>query len=354
MSLQAARESIDQIDEQMIQLLRQRGQIVQEIGRIKGASGRAVYDPAREAQLLDKLTSGNLAPLDKEAVVAIYRQIIAACRNLQRPLRVVFLGPQYTFSHIAALQYFGQTAELSSTAAIEEIFSTVERGAADYGIVPIENSIQGVEARTLDCLFESNLLVCAESYVPIHLHLLANCDLEQVQAVHSHPQPLGQCRRWLRANLPEAELVHESSTAAAAAAIIEEPYHAAIAAAEAADAYGLQVLASDIEDQADNRTRFLVIGQHSASSSGRDKTSLVFTTEHQSGALYRALAPFGDHNINLTLIQSRPARGAVTGPYYFYVDFDGHADSVEVAEAVEALRECCSFVKILGSYPDAG
>ncbi len=354
MSLEEARQEVDQIDQQIIELLRQRGQVVQEIGRIKGESGHAVYDPAREAQLLDALAAGQLDPLDKETVIAIYRQIIAACRNLQRPLRVAYLGPQYTFSHVAALQYFGPTADLSSTFGVEEVFAAVEHDTADYGIVPIENSIQGVEARTMDCLFEANLSICAETHVAVHLHLLANCAINEIEAVHSHPQPLGQCRLWLRTNLPQIELIHESSTAAAAAAVADEARHAAIATPEAADAYGLKILASNIEDHPDNRTRFLVIGHHSAAPTGKDKTSLVFTTEHRSGALYRALAPFSAHGINLTLIQSRPARGAVPGPYYFYVDFDGHADSVNIREAVAGLSEYCSFVKILGSYPVAG
>lgn len=354
MSLEKAREQIDRIDGQIVDLLRQRGLVAQEIGRIKGTTGQAVHDPAREAQLLDRLTRGDLSPLDKAAIVAIYRQIIAASRNLQRPLQVAFLGPEYTFSHVAALQYFGPTSRLSAVSAIEEVFTAVEQQNADYGIVPIENSIQGVEARTIDCLYETDLSICAESYVPIHLHLLANCELDQIEALHSHPQPLGQCRRWLRANLPGAQLINESSTAAAARAIVDAPYHAAIAAAEAASAYGLQILASNIEDDPNNRTRFLVIGHHTAAPSGADKTSIVFTTEHRAGALYRALASFSAHGLNMTLIQSRPARGAVSGPYYFYVDLQGHADNIEVSEAVDALRPHCSFVKILGSYPSAG
>jgi chorismate mutase/prephenate dehydratase len=352
MSLEKARAQIDQIDNQIVSLLRQRGDVAQQIGRIKGASGQAVHDPAREAQLLARLTQGELSPLDKTAIETIYRQIIAASRNLQRPVQVAFLGPKYTFSHVAALQYFGPGAQLSTLSAIEEVFSAVEQQSADYGIVPIENSIQGVEARTLDCLYETSLCICAESYVPIHLHLLANCKIDEIQVLHSHPQPLGQCRRWLRANLPNVRLVNESSTAAAARAIADQPQHAAIAAAEAAPAYELKVLASNIEDDPNNRTRFLVIGHHSVVPSGVDKTSIVFTTEHRAGALYRALASFSAHGLNLTLIQSRPARGAVAG-YYFYVDLYGHADSVEVSEAVEALRAHCSFVKILGSYPSA-
>ena len=354
MSLDEARKEIDGIDKQIVELLRQRGCVSQQIGRIKGTTGQVVYDPAREAQLLEKLTSGDLEPLDADALAAIYRQILAVSRSLQAPLRVAYLGPQYTFSHVAAIDYFGPAAQLAATTSIEEAFAAVERNAADYAIVPIENTIQGVEARALDCLFESKLSICAETCVPIHLHLVANCEMDDIECLHSHPQPLGQCRLWLRTNLPDAELVNESSTAAAAQAIAHQPHHAAIATAEAADAYGLQILASDIEDQADNRTRFLVIGHHSAPPSGNDKTSVVFTTVHQSGALYHALAPFSAHNINLTLIQSRPAHGAVAGPYYFYVDFDGHADSVEVREAIDALHEHCSFVKVLGSYPVSG
>ncbi len=354
MSLDEARQEIDTIDKQVVELLRRRGQVAQQIGRIKGTTGQAIYDSAREAQLLEQLTSADLAPLDADAVIAIYRQILAASRSLQAPLSVAYLGPEYTFSHIAAIDHFGPAAQLSATATIEEAFATVERSAADYAIVPIENTIQGVEARTLDCLFESKLCICAETYVPIHLHLVAKCKMSEIECVHSHPQPLGQCRLWLRTNLPNAELVNESSTAAAAQAIVRQYRHAAIATAEAADAYGLQILASNIEDQADNRTRFLIIAHHSAEPSGNDKTSVMFTTADEAGSLYRALAPFSAHKINLTLIQSRPARGAVEGPYYFYVDFDGHAESVEVHEAINALHKYCSFVKVLGSYPVSG
>lgn len=354
MDLQAGRRHIDELDEQIVGLLQQRAHVAEQIGRIKASSGTAVYDPAREAQLLDRLAADASGPLPPQALRAVYRQIISACRNLQRPVRAAYLGPAYTFSHMAAVTQFGETAELLPTLSIEEVFAAVEREAADCGIVPIENSIQGVEARTLDCLFESPLSVCAETYIPVHLQLLASCPLEQVRTVHSHPQPLGQSRGWLRANLPTAELVHESSTSAAAAAVVGVPGHAAVATIAAAEAYGLDVIASDIEDLPDNRTRFLVICRDPALPSGRDKTSVIFMTEHQAGALYRALAPFSAHGISLTLIQSRPARGAVAGPYYFYVDFEGHADAVNVGEAVKALREQCSLVKVLGSYPATG
>ncbi len=351
MSLESERSAIDQIDARIVDLLRQRAETVIEIGRIKGAAGRAVYDPAREADLLRRLTSGDIAPLSETAVAAIYRQIISASRELQRPLRVACLGPEHTFSHLAAVRYFGDAAEITTEQSIDDVFAAVERDAADYGIVPVENSIHGVEARTLDNLFERGLLICAETCVAVHHNLVANCQIEQIEAVHSHPQALAQCREWLCAHVPKADLVHEPSTAAAARLVSQTPNHAAIATAAAADANKLQILAANIEDQPNNQTRFFAIGNHSAAPTGRDKTSLIFTTEHRPGALYHALKPFSEYNIDLTLIQSRPARGVTQGPYYFYIDFDGHIDTAPTVTAVEVLRERCTFVKILGSYP---
>ncbi|MFP3902898.1 MAG: prephenate dehydratase [Armatimonadota bacterium] len=350
MSLDEIREQIDVIDSKIIDLLVQRAEVAEQIGRLKSGTGKDVYDPAREAAVLEALISRDLGPLDEDTLKAIYRQVISACRSLQYPLKVSFLGPEYTFSHVAALNYFGKSSEFQAMPSIEDTFNVVERGTADFGIVPIENSIQGVEARTLDCLYETDLSICTETYVPVHLHLVANCSMDDIETVHSHPQPLAQCRQWLRTNLPKADPVNEASTAAAAAKVAEQDNAAAIATEEAAAAYGLKTLASSIEDQPNNRTRFFVIGRKKSDPTGNDKTSIIFTTEHQAGALYRALAPFSAHNLNLTLIQSRPMPGAVHGPYYFYVDFLGHADSVEVNEAIKDLREHCAFVKILGSY----
>ncbi|MFO7948147.1 MAG: prephenate dehydratase [Armatimonadota bacterium] len=350
MSLDDIRQRIDALDSEIIDLLIERAKTAEQIGQLKADSGKNVYDPAREAAVLEALVSRDLGPLDEDTLKAIYRQVISACRSLQYPLKVSFLGPEYTFSHVAALNYFGVSSEFQATPSIEDTFNVVERGTADFGIVPIENSIQGVEARTLDCLFETDLSICTETYVPVHLQLVANCSMDAIRTVHSHPQPLAQCRRWLRTNLPKADLVNEASTAAAAAKVAGKDDAAAIATQEAAEAHGLKTLASNIEDQPNNRTRFFVIGREESTPTGNDKTSVIFTTEHRAGALYRALAPFSAHNLNLTLIQSRPMPGAVHGPYYFYVDFLGHAETVEVNEAIKDLREHCAFVKILGSY----
>lgn len=353
MPLESARNTIDQIDGQIVDLLRQRAETVIEVGRIKGTEGRAVYDPAREAQLLRRLTSGDTGPLSAEAIIAIYRQIISASRALQRPLAVACLGPEHTFSHMAALAHFGEASEITTVQNIDDVFGAVERDAADYGIVPVENSIEGIVARTLDSLFERNVSICAETRMAVHHNLIAQCEIAEIEAVHSHPQALAQCRKWLSTHIPKAELIDEASTAAAAYCVSQTSNHAAIATVAAADANNMQILAANIEDQPNNQTRFFAISKHSAAPTGRDKTSLVFMAKHQPGALYHALTPFSDYNINLTLIQSRPAHGATQGPYYFYVDFDGHSDTLPTSAAIEALRETCSFVKLLGSYPTA-
>lgn len=354
MSLEDARERIDSIDAKIIDLLKQRAEIARDIGRLKADEDREVYDPAREAAVLEQLVSQDLGSLDPDAVRAIYRQIMSACRSLQHPLRVAFLGPEYTFSHVAALKYFGESSEFQAVTTIEDAFNVVEREAADYAIVPIENSIEGVEARTLDCLYDTRLSICSETYVPIHLQLAAKCDLDDIREIHSHPQPFAQCRHWLQTHCPDAELINEASTATAAEKVADLPGAAAISTAEAADKWNLRVVGSNIEDQPDNRTRFITVGTESSEPTGNDKTSLLFTTRHEAGTLYRALAPFSAHNINLTLIQSRPSPGAVHGPYYFHVDFLGHAESVEVEETIRDLRQRCSFVKLLGSYPVSG
>lgn len=351
MNLDELRQQIDQLDEQIVHLLRQRAQASQAIGSLKAAEDRPIYDPQREAALLDRLTAGDIDPLTPVALAAIYREIISASRALQRRPVIAYLGPEHTFSHLAALKHFGSSCELVPHSSIEDVFRAVEQGNADQGIVPIENSIQGVETRTLDCFVDSPLLICCETSWDIHICLMSAGNLSHIRQVFSHPQPLAQCRQWLRENLPGAELISESSTAAAAAraAQIGLPA-AALGTAEAAQHYGLQVLASNIEDQPNNRTRFFVIGKTQHGPTNYDKTSVLFTTRHEAGALYSALAPLSAHRISLTLIQSRPAPARLEGPYIFYADFVGHESSVPIREALRELREHCLTVKVLGSY----
>lgn len=346
---------IDQIDQELLQLLRRRAETSQAVGALKASAGRQVYDPQREAQLLAKLTAGDLSPLGAAAIEGIYREILSASRALQRVPSIAFLGPEHTFSHQAAKKHFGSRCHFDPQSTIEDVFAAVERGSVDLGIVPIENTIQGVETRTLDAFVNSPLLIEAEAWVDVHICLLTRGDMKQIKQVLSHPQPLAQCRQWLHHNLPEAQLIPVASTAAAASAVAEanDPTQAALATADAAVFNMLPIIAENIEDRPNNRTRFFIIGKNETGPSGRDKTSLVFTTKHRSGALAAALVPLSAHQISLTLIQSRPAPARLEGPYIFYVDFEGHQTEPMVKAAIDGLREQCQTLKVLGSYPTA-
>jgi chorismate mutase/prephenate dehydratase len=354
-ALNELRHQIDSIDRRLLELLRERMLTSREIGILKAAEGREVYDPAREAQLLAKLTSSEHLPLTASAIEGIYREIFSASRALQHVPTVAFLGPEHTFSHQAARKLFGSCCRFEPQATIEDVFTAVERGTVDDGIVPIENTTQGVETRTLDAFINSPLLICAEAWVDVHICLLTRGEMGTIRRVHSHPQPLAQCRQWLHAHLPEAQMVPHASTAAAAAAVAEtgDPGDAALATADAARFHQLPIIAENIEDRPNNRTRFFVIGHEESAPTGRDKTSLLFTTRHRSGALASALVPLSAHSISLTLIQSRPAPSRLEGPYVFYVDFEGHQEEPMVKAAIEGLREQCQTLKVLGSYPCA-
>lgn len=350
MSLDELRDRIDRLDRQILDLLLERARIAHDIGRIKADNERAAYSPAREARLLEELLSRDLSPLDADAVSSIFREIVSVCRALQRRLKVAYLGPEHTFTHLAAQKHFGQSCDFLGQVSIPDVFLAVERTHADLGVVPIQNSTEGVVGATLDCLLDTSLRICAELYVPVHHFLLAGCAPDEIRAVSSHPQVLAQCRQWLRENLPAVEQVPTSSTSAAAQAATHEDGLAAIAPCQAAAAHSLGILAENIEDLPNNRTRFFVVGDLEPPPTGSDKTSVVFSTPHRAGALHQALTAFAEHGINLTLIQSRPARGKLW-EYVFFVDFEGHADDQAPARAVAQLRDYCALLKVLGSYP---
>jgi chorismate mutase/prephenate dehydratase len=355
MQIEDLRGEIDRVDRKLLELLRERAQISSQVGQFKAEAGRDIYDPQREVQLLERLTATDLTPLTPQAIRAIYREIISVSRSLQRTPIIAYLGPEHTFSHLAALQHFGVSCDFRPLAAIEDIFHAVERCEADFGLVPIENSIEGIVTRSLDYLVDTSLSICAESYVDVRVCLLGVGSMAQIRRVLSHPQPLAQCQHWLREHLPQADLIPEASTsaAAAAAAAAADPAVGALATAAAGEHYGLSILADDIQDYRTNRTRFFVMGRCHPGPTGGDKTSVLFTTLHRSGALAAALVPLAAHKINLTLIQSRPAPAGLQGPYFFYVDFEGHQDDPMVQAAVAGLSEHCQKVKILGSYPAA-
>ncbi len=352
MDLDELRQDIDRIDEQIIQLLDQRASLAVRIGNHKQGSDAAIYDAAREAQILRQLAHYDTDSLPNAVLVSIFREILAACRNVQQPLKIAYLGPQYTFTHMAALQQFGTGGQLISCSSITEVFRAVQREQADYGVVPIENSTGGVVAESLDCFLDSQLLISGELYVPVHLCIAASCPQEETATLYSHTQPLAQSRQWLAQNLPQVSVQNVASTAVAAQRAAEDPQGVAITTRLAAQSYGLEILAENIEDEPTNRTRFFVIGSHDAEPTGRDKTSIVFTTAHQAGALHEALEPLATYDINMTFIQSRPARGRLW-EYVFFVDFQGHRSQPRIEQALDALAEQCPLLQVLGSYPAA-
>lgn len=343
------RDKIDGIDQEIARLLQERGDLARQIGLLKADLDRGALDPAREAEVLRRVASVP-GPLSPEALRGIFSEIMSACRALEQPLRVAYMGPEHTFSHLAARRKFGAQAALLPVPTITEVFRSVEAGQCEAGVVPVENSTGGVVPETLDSLLEGELKICAEVHLPVHIAAMSAVPLSEVRTLYTHPQPLSQCRGWISANLPSAEVKIASSTTAAAQAAAADPVGAALAPLPAAEAYGLQVLAANVEDVPSNRTRFFVVSTADARPTGRDKTSLVFSTAHRPGSLREAMGAFADHGLNLTLIQSRPSRGQLW-QYVFFVDFEGHREEPETQAALGELREHCSLVKILGSYP---
>lgn len=349
--LEDLRKKIDKLDDAMLKLLAERGKIVKSIGSLKSKHNEQIYASAREKEILTRLKSQNRGPLSSEAVEGIFQEIIHNCRSLESKLKVAFLGPDATFTHQAAVKQFGRGAEYIAMPSIADVFDEVEKKRADYGVVPIENSTEGVVNHTLDMFVESDLVICAEREEPISHHLLSSSgQIKKIKAVHSHPQALAQCRRWLEAHLPGVQIHEAASTADAAVKATMDSSAAAIASEFAAQHYELRVVAPQIEDSSKNYTRFLTIGRASPPPSGQDKTSILFSIKDKVGALYDILSPFKSRSINLSKIESRPTKKK-PWEYIFYVDLGGHTSEPHVKEALEELKENCFFVKILGSYP---
>jgi chorismate mutase/prephenate dehydratase len=350
-TLQELRAAIDGVDDRVLELLRERAALVGAVGRLKDQSGEPYYAPEREEALLRRLVSANRSPLPEPAVRAIYREILSAMRSLEQAATVAYLGPRGTFSQQAAARHFGASVQLQPERTIGEVFEAVERGRAHYGVVPIENSQEGAVSATLDRLMDTPLHICAQVFLPVELNLLGRGPLGEVGKVYSHPQPFGQCRRWLAEHLPGAECVEVSSTARAAELAAAETGAAALAGSLAGEEFGLPVLVPSIQDAASNVTRFLIVGKQAAGPSGHDKTSVVFTVQDQPGALAKALAPFEQAGISLTRIESRPSKKR-PWEYCFFADLTGHAGDPALARALESLAKVCAFSRILGSYPD--
>ncbi len=355
--LEAIRARIDAVDEQIHRLLNERAKMAQVVGISKSRDGHTVdfYRPEREAQVLRRVRERNRGPLRDEEVVRLFREIMSACLAQQEPLKVAYLGPEATFSQTAVLTHFGHSVRALPLGSIDEVFHEVESAAADFGVVPIENSTEGTVNHTLDRFIASPLKICGEVELRIHHYLMGNMTaLGRIVRVCSHPQSLAQCRAWLQEHLPSIELVPASSNGEAARRARDERGTAAIAGETAAEVYGLKVLAPEIEDRADNTTRFLVLGRKLLAASGQDRTTLLVSVSHTDspGALHRLLEPLARHRVSMTRIESRPSQRR-KWDYIFFIDIDGHAEEPHVARALEALKHRTSLFRLLGSYPRA-
>lgn len=354
--LQPLRNAIDAIDRQLIELLNQRARLAIEVGHVKQASGAPVYRPEREAEVLRKIAGLNQGPLTEAGVTGVWREVMAACRALERPVTVSFLGPAGTFSELALVRQFGNTVAREPCGSIDDVLRAVEAGSTDYGIVPVENSTEGSVTRTLDLLLATPLRILAEVALPVHHNLLTlDGGMARVKRICAHAQALAQCSEWLTHHYPRIERVPVSSNGEAARMASTDPEVAAIAGHIAADRYGLLTVASEIQDDPHNRTRFVVLGRQDTqpqSPPGRDKTSLILAVPNKAGAVFHMLAPLEQHGVSMTRFESRPARSGAW-EYYFYVDIEGHERDPKVAGALDALRQSCAFYKSLGSYPAA-
>lgn len=350
-TLDALRKKIDQIDEKIVELLNHRASVAQQIGEAKSLENTEVYVPSREKQIIRRVSNLNRGPLPEKAIHSIYREILSASRSVEAPIRVAYLGPQATFTHMAAREKFGSLTDFVPQASIADVFQEVRQGRADYGVVPIENSTEGVVTHTLDMLVEADVTICAEVSLEIHLHLLSRSGRpEDVQLILSHPQALAQCRRWLANHCPNARVEEAASTAQAAQRALQDESVAAVASGMAKDAYGLEVVSNNIEDHPNNITRFLVIGNRKPEPTGDDKTSIVFSVKDEVGILHRMLEPFARNRINLTKIESRPLKHK-PWEYLFFLDLEGHIEEARIQRAIKKLEKSCVFIKILGSYP---
>lgn len=350
-SVDAVRKKIDQVDAKIVGLLSERASLAQNIGQTKNLREEEVYVPNREKEIFQRISSLNHGPLPEQALRSIYREVLSASRSLEAPIKIAYLGPEATFTHLAAHERFGSSATFIPLTSIADVFQEVSQGRANYGVVPIENSTEGVVTHTLDMLVEADVRICAEVCLEIHLYLLSRSGRsEDIQRIISHPQALAQCRRWLASHCPHVRVDEVASTAQAAQMVAQDTTLAAIASALAKDFYGLDVVEGNIEDQANNITRFLVIGYQETQPSGDDKTSIVFSVKDEVGILYRMLEPFAKNRINLTKIESRPLKDK-PWEYFFFLDFKGHMRESKSQKAIKKLERSCLFIKVLGSYP---
>jgi chorismate mutase/prephenate dehydratase len=355
-SLRHLRTQIDKLDHQILKLVNERASLAGEIGRLKNDQGEEIFSPAREEEVLQnvlQLHEKGKGPLDPVVIRAIFREIMSGSRALQKVLKIAYLGPEYSYSHLAAVERFGQAVTYLGVDNVPAVFEEVNRGHVDFGVVPVENTTNGRIIDTLDMFLKMpHLVICGEIRLAVHHNLMAKCEPQEIRRVYSNPQALSQCRTWLSKNVPNAQLTAVSSTAAAAELAQRDPGAAAVASRQASVRYGLRILFTDIEDSPRNETRFAVIGHQKCARTGNDKTAVVFRVPHNAGALVSALDIFKHNKINLTWIESFPGGGPKPS-YIFFVDFEGHIEDPKVAKALKALNDYCDNVTVLGSFPMA-
>ncbi len=352
MNIPEHRKAIDKLDAHIIKLLNERTRHVLAIGELKRNAGEEIYAPHRERAVLNRLRKLNQGPISTEGLEAIYREIMSSALSLEKSMKVAYLGPEATFTHQAAIRRFGSSLAYSPQKTIADVFTEVSKKRAEYGIVPVENSTEGVVTHTLDMFVDSDLQIVAQIVLPVQHCLLSNWPRSQIRKLFGHPQALGQCRVWLQNNLPRVEIIETSSNARSAEFATKEKSTAAIAGILAAEKYGLSVLEYDIQDNAANATRFLVLGRKCSPPTGHDRTSIMISTPDKVGALHSALAAFRRDRINMTKIESRPSKRKAW-EYFFFIDVDGHVQERKVQNALIHLGEQCNLVKVLGSYPNA-
>lgn len=349
--LELLRNQIDAIDEKLLTLVSERATLAEQIGQLKEG---ILYRPEREAQVLRRIAELNPGPLSNETVLFLFREIMSACLAHERPVSVAFLGPQGTYSEVALLKHFGHAALREDQATLDDVFQSVVAQRTDFGIVPIENSIEGAVGRTLDLLVETPVQICGEVQLRIHHQLLVSSGvgMTDIKEIYAHPQSLAQCRSWIATHLPQAQLIPSASNAEAARTIQQKNNAAAIAGSHAAELYQLDVLAKNIEDSTDNTTRFFVIGHHESSPSGHDKTSLLLVAKNRPGAIHDLLTPLAQHGVSMTRLESRPSQTQLW-EYVFFVDIEGHCKDPIVKQALSEISQSALLCRVLGSYPVA-
>ena len=351
MSLSEHRQAIDKLDAHIVKLLNDRTRHVLAIGEIKLAAGEEIYAPHRERAVFERVCAHNAGPITNEQLRAIYREIMSSALALEKTMTIAYLGPEATFTHQAAIKRFGSSLKYAAQKTIADVFAEVSKKSADYGVVPVENSTEGVVTHTLDMFVDSDLKIVSQIVLKVQQCLLSNSPRAKIQKLYGHPQSLAQCRGWIQNHLPRVEIIETSSNARSAELAAKDKNAAAIAGILAAEKYGLDVLEQDIQDNAANATRFLVLGRQCSPPTGQDRTSLLVSVADKAGALHEAIAAFRRFKINLTKIESRPSKRKAW-EYFFFIDCDGHAQDRKVAKAIHLLGAHCNFIKVLGSYPN--